>query len=88
MGAALDWAASWTVEKKWKCALSYLGPGTDRLMALHPDTAKLVLQKGAYTPPGRHTRIISRFLDPKDDITYGSLMPWLGECNEGGCSPT
>lgn len=80
-GAILDWATSWTTEKKWKCARANIGPGFDRLVALHPDTAKQVLQKRTH----QRLQLVyitltsSHSADPKDDLLYHALIPWLGE---------
>ena len=85
--AFLDSTASWTVEKKWKCARNNIGPGYDRLIALHPETAKLVLQKGTQNIQLSTSMNLDRAsmlwtshsADPKDDEIYHYLMPWLGE---------
>ena len=49
MGAALDWIVELTKTNGWKSMRMCYGPTINQFLAVHPDTARIVLQKGDKT---------------------------------------
>ncbi|KAK2087570.1 hypothetical protein P7K49_033477 [Saguinus oedipus] len=59
--------------------LVWMGPILPLLVLVHPDYIKPILGASVIIAPLPSTAAIA----PKDDLFYGFLKPWLGECQVG-----
>ena len=88
MGAALDWIVELTKTNGWKSMRMCYGPTINQFLAVHPDTARIVLQKGDKTIRNTHSGKSSSYnilIDPKSDMNYYPFTPWLGKFNPYLC---
>lgn len=75
------------LEHGWKSTKMVMAPLWYMLVCLHPDTVKVVLKGGLYSfthspiHPFQHVYVL--FTDPKSNLIYNTLMPWLGSLTSG-----
>ena len=84
MGQALDDFNEITTKNSSNVLKVRYGPGMYQMVTMHPDLSKILLKSGIepkYTCFVFFVMVISFlfFPDPKSDVIYYPLLPWLGK---------